>query len=137
MRSRATAAKSSTSAPTAREFSGLGTCLGLVLAVACGGDDGGGAQEGPPAPPEMLTAEALDDGAHLTWVDASDNETEFMVMRMDVTGGGEYETVATVPFDTTQYHVAPLVSGNTYMFMVMAMNDAGTSDSDEVEFTMP
>ena len=113
----------------------------LALATACDDDDadeeadGGG--EGAPAAPEMLTAEELSGGAHLTWVDASDNEDEFMIMKMDVTAGGEYEHVANVPFDTTQYHDAPLVSGNTYMFMVTAMNAAGSSDSEEIEFTMP
>ena len=110
--------------------------LGLALAAACGSDDGGDGDMAP-APPEMLEAAVLGDGAHLTWVDASDDETEFMIMRMDVTAEGEYETVATVPFDTTSYHDAPLVSGTTYMFMVMAMNGAGSSDSNEVEVMMP
>jgi len=108
--------------------------LALALAAACGGDDG---DIDPPAPPEMLEAAVLGNGAHLTWVDASDDEREFMIMRMDVTAGGEYEDVATVPFDTTQYHDEPLTPGTTYMFMVMAMNDAGTSESNEVELTMP
>jgi len=106
-----------------------------VLAIGCDDADEGG--EGLPAAPEMLTAEELGGGAHLTWVDASDNESEFMVMKMDVTAGGDYETVATVPFDTTQYHDAPLVSASTYMFMVIATNDAGMTESEEIEFTMP
>ena len=110
----------------------LTVALGFVL-LACDGDDEGS----PPDPPEMLTAAPLEGGAHLTWVDGSDNETEFMVMRMDVTAGGQYETIATVPFDTTSYHDAPLTSGTTYKYMVMAMNDAGTSDSNEIELTAP
>jgi hypothetical protein len=84
----------------------------------------------------MLSAEPLGGGAHLTWVDASDNETEFMIMRMNAEGG-EYETLATVPFDTTQYHDAPLSAGTTYMYVVTAMNDAGMSESEEVEFAAP
>lgn len=111
--------------------------LGLVLVAACANDDGEDGDIGPPAPPEMLEAAVLGDGAHLTWVDASDDETEFMIMRMDVTAGGDYETVAAVPFDTTSYHDAPLTPGTTYMFMVMAANDVGASDSNEVEVLMP
>lgn len=108
--------------------------LGLTTFTACGGE---GSDDGPPAAPEMLEAAVLGDGAHITWVDASDNEREFMIMRMDVTAGGDYEEVATVPFDTTQYHDAPLTPGTTYMFMVMAVNDAGSNDSNEVELMMP
>lgn len=112
--------------------------LGVMCLAGCDSDDAddeGGEQ--PPAAPQMLAAEELSGGAHLTWVDASDDETEFMIMRMDVAAGGEYETVTTVPFDTVQYHDAPLMAGVTYMYMVMAMNDAGTSESNEVEFTLP
>jgi predicted phage tail protein len=109
--------------------------LGLASITACGGGDD--EEAGPPAAPEMLEAAVLGDGAHLTWVDASDDEREFMIMRMDVTAGGDYEEVATVPFDTTQHHDAPLTPGTTYMFMVMAVNDAGDSESNEVEFMMP
>lgn len=126
------------------EKSPLRLVLALVaasaLSGACDADDDGSDDDGgaaAPAAPEMLTAEELGGGAHLTWVDASDNEDEFMIMKMDVTAGGEYEHVANVPFDTTQYHDAPLVSGTTYMFMVTAMNDAGSTDSAEIEFTMP
>lgn len=111
--------------------------LALALVTACTNGDGEDGDIGPPMPPEMLEAAVLGDGAHLTWVDASDDETEFMIMRMDVTAGGDYETVATVPFDTTSYHDAPLTPGTTYMFMVMAANDVGTSDSNEVEIMMP
>jgi hypothetical protein len=111
--------------------------LALAIAAACGSDDGDSGDSGPPVPPEMLEAAVAGDGAHLTWVDASDDETEFMVMRKDVTAGGDYQTVGTVPFDTTSYHDAPLASGTTYMFMVMAVNGAGTSNSNEVELMMP
>lgn len=112
--------------------------LGVVCVGGCDSDDADDeAGEQPPDAPQMLAAEELSGGAHLTWVDASDDETEFMIMRMDVAAGGEYETITTVPFDTTQYHDAPLMAGVTYMYMVMAMNDAGTSESNEVEFTLP
>ncbi len=117
----------------------LFAALLAVPTLACSvGDDDGGGEDPLPAAPSGLAIEELEGGAHLTWTDNSDNETQFMIMRMDVTGGGDYTAVATPPFDTVSYHDAVLTSGNTYMYMVMAMNDAGMSDeSNEAEFTAP
>ena len=90
-----------------------------------------------PAAPTMLTAEVLSGGAHLTWKDNSDNETQFMIMRKEA-GGADFTTVATPTFNTTTYHDAPLTSGKTYVYMVMAMNDAGESPgSNEVMVAIP
>lgn len=102
----------------------------IVLVAACGG--GGSA----PAAPSNLTAEPLGGGAHLTWQDNSDDETEFMIMRK-LQADPDFETIATVGADETQYHDAPLTSGETYVYVVMAMNDAGASESGEIEFTAP
>jgi hypothetical protein len=107
----------------------------LAPSVACDDADDSG-DETPPAAPTGLMGEPLSGGAHLTWTDNSDDETEFMVQRK-LEGDAAYTTVATVPFDTTQYHDAPLESGVTYMYMVMAMNDAGESESAEVTFAAP
>jgi hypothetical protein len=91
-----------------------------------------------PAAPTMLTAEVLSGGAHLVWKDNSDNETQFMIMRMEVGGAGDYTQVASPPFNTTTYHDAPLTSGKTYMYMVMAMNDTGESQpSNEAMIAIP
>jgi fibronectin type III domain protein len=120
---------------TLRRFS-LASSLALSIAFstfACSDEHGGG---NGPAAPSGLAAEALGDGAHLTWTDNSDDETGFMVMRMEHPDG-DYEELGTVPFDTTQYHDEPLTSGTTYMYMVMAINDGGESDSNEVLFTAP
>lgn len=105
-----------------------------TLALAACGDGGHGGGDGPAAP-SGLGAEALSGGAHLTWTDNADNETEYMVMRKQ--GTAEFTIVATLPFNTQQYHDAPLVSGMTYIYMVMAMNDAGESNSNEVTFAAP
>ena len=89
-------------------------------------------------PPTALTAVLLEGGAHLTWTDNSMDETQFMVMRMDAAGTSDYALVASPPFNTTQYHDAPLTAGTTYMYMVMAMNDVGPSDSsNEVMIAIP
>ena len=111
-----------------------GSLLAITLAVAgCASDTGTTA----PAAPTALTAAALSGGAHLTWKDNSSNETEFMVMRMQVGTDTTYQTLASVPFNTTQYHDAPLTSGKQYMYKVMATNDAGDSESNEVTFAAP
>ena len=106
----------------------------LSLFAACGGDDGSAA---PPAAPSMLTAELLSGGAHLTWKDNSSDETQFMIQRKEMGGTADYATVATTPFNTTTYHDAPLTSGKTYLYMVMAHNDAGETASKEVSIAIP
>ena len=110
--------------------------LASLQLVACGGGGHGGG-DGAPAAPTGLTAQSSAGGAHLTWTDNSDNETEFMVMRMEVGVDTGYEVAATVEFNTTQYHDAPLTSGSTYMYQIMAMNNDGESLSNEVTFAAP
>ncbi len=111
----------------------LVTAIATLALAACGAGHG----TGGPAAPTGLTAEPRTGGAHLTWTDNADNETEFMVMRMKNGVDTDYAVTATVPFDTEQYHDAPLTSGGTYMYMIMAMNDDGESESDEVAFNAP
>ena len=110
--------------------------LGLAaLMSACSSDDSGSST---PAAPTNLTGSVLSGGAHLTWMDNSDNETQFMIMRKEMGAAADYMTVASPPFNTTTYHDAPLTSGKTYMYMVMAMNDAGESPgSNEVMVAIP
>ena len=114
----------------------LSTLLLLAMTsltvAACSGEDGGA-----PAAPTGLAAAPLSGGAHLTWSDNASNETEYMVMRMREGVDTEYAIITTLPFDTEQYHDAPLMSGSTYMYMVMAMNDEGESGSNEVTFNAP
>jgi len=91
----------------------------------------------PPAAPTELTATPLSGGAHLTWKDNSNDEEHFMVMRMEQNVDADYETVTTLPFDTTQHHDGPLTTGSTYMYKVVAMNAAGETDSNLVTVTLP
>ena len=109
----------------------------LVLAAACGGDDDGHGGAGGPAAPSNLAVAPLSGGAHLTWKDNSDNETSFMVMRMKNGTDTDYQHVTTLPFNATQYHDAPRTSGATYMYMVVAMNADGESESNDVTFAAP
>ena len=110
----------------------LFACTAISSAGGCGMGDM------TPNPPSDLMAEELSGGAHLTWKDNSDNEASFMIERM--VGSGSYETLATVPFDTTAYHDAPLTIGTTYMYRVMATAKSGHSAdakySNEVTFML-
>jgi hypothetical protein len=109
----------------------------LAGSVACGDDSGSMAV--PINAPSELTVTPLDGGAHLTWKDNSDNEAEFMIERK--TGSGDWTAVATVPFDTTQYHDAAIIPGTAYVYRVMAMPQAAADHegaySGEVTFTAP
>jgi hypothetical protein len=111
----------------------------LVLALgllACGGDDGGSGSV--PAAPTNLTGSVLSGGAHLTWTDNSDNETDFMIMRKEMGSTAGFASIAMPPFNTTTYHDAPLTAGKTYVYMVHAVNDAGDSQpSNEVMVAIP
>lgn len=105
--------------------------LGLTVSACM--DMGG---EGTPEAPTGLTATLLSGGAHLTWMDNSDNEEGFMIMRKEV--GGALTTVAMPTFDAMSYHDATTTSGKTYMFHIMAMNAKGESNpSNEVTIAIP
>jgi hypothetical protein len=113
-------------------------CSGLVvglllLLTACGSQPIMG---GAPAAPTLVSVNVLAGGAHAVWSDNSDNETEFMVMRREG-GSGAFAMIASVPFDTEQYHDTSVASGRTYTYMVMAVNDDGETESNELEFTAP
>lgn len=107
----------------------------LVIAVglftaACSSDHGG---DGAPAAPEDVTVERLGGGGHVTWTDASDDEDGFVIQRKE--GSGAYQEIATVEFDTTQFHDEPLTDGATYTYMIMSVNANGEGHSAEVEYT--
>lgn len=110
-----------------------------LIAAACGGDSGDDASA--VAAPTGLKVEALEGGAHLTWKDNSDNESEFMIERKS--GSEPWKAIGNVPFDTTQYHDAGIQAGVSYTYRVMAMPKSGGHDeqngafSNEVVFTAP
>ena len=111
--------------------------LVTVVAVGCGSDGAHGGSGGPAAPTNLAVAE-MEGGAHLTWKDNSDNEASFMIERKG--GTSAYQTLATVPFNTTQYHDPNLAAGTTYGYRVMAMGKTAGKDStysNEVTFMLP
>ena len=115
-------------------MSRIALSLSALLALgSCGG-------MAAPAAPTELKAAALGGGAHLTWKDNSSNEIQFMIERK--VGTGQFQTLTMVPFNTVQYHDAPLTSGMTYTYRVMAMGAEGhggaaLAASNEAVFPAP
>lgn len=104
--------------------------LVLLLAVACDPDE---TEDAVPEAPTDVEVAAVEGGAHVTWVDASDDEDEFIIERK--ASGEQFARLDTVPFDTTQHHDATATTG-TWVYRVGASNAAGESWSDEVSVTI-
>lgn len=62
----------------------------------------------------------------LTWTDNSPNETGFVIERAVATG--EFQVVATMPSDSTEYLDQNLLDGTTYRYRLKAFNEVGSSD---------
>jgi large repetitive protein len=107
--------------------------LVVVLAAAGCSDSGGSA----PAAPSNLIVAPLGAGAHLTWDDNSADETEFVIMRQEIDLDDAMIEIASVPFDGVQFHDEPVTSGATYVYQVIATNEAGDAESNQVSFDAP
>jgi hypothetical protein len=118
-----------------KTIAGIIAVIALAGAAACGGDDDSGSTA--VNPPSDLKVEPLEGGAHITWKDNSDNESQFMIDRK--TASVDWMTIGMVPFNTTQYHDASIMAGMTYMYRVMAMPKSGGDGtySGEVTFMAP
>ncbi len=115
------------------------TCLralvvGLAVLPACAaGDSDVGT---PPAAPRDLTVVEAVGGAHVSWVDGSDDEDEFIIERRE--GAAEFVELLALPFDSVVHHDATVEAGVEYAYRVMASNAAGESaHSAEVLFMLP
>ena len=101
-----------------------------IALCACASDDAAA-----PAAPTNLAVSPLGAGAHLTWQDNSSDETEFIIMRK--TGTGSMTELARVPFNGTSYHDEPIAAGTTYVYMIVATNDGGESESNQATLLAP
>lgn len=114
-----------------------------------------------PDAPYGLDTELFNSGIHLTWQDASDNEELFIVERaarssaalrqvrsLDLSAmpvppseaqafGHHFIELVRLPEDTEDYLDTDVYRGMTYFYRVKAVNDAGSSTSDEIEVTFP
>jgi FtsP/CotA-like multicopper oxidase with cupredoxin domain len=82
----------------------------------------------PPADPTGLTAtqEAGPPiGIALTWTDEALNETDYVIER-DVNGGG-FVLLTTLPPNSGAFTDTTVVSGETYVYRIAAVNNAGSS----------
>ena len=104
----------------------------FVLVSACASEHHDGNADAAPAAPTSLAVSNVSGGAHLTWMDTSDNEDHFMIMRKVV--DGTFDDVDMVTFNTTQYHDSSVTAGTSYVYKIVAMNAKGEASSNEVTF---
>jgi hypothetical protein len=106
-------------------FSRLVLATALLVPLGCDPSDSEDAGDPPLAPRELEISEVTG-GAHMVWLDESDDEDEFVIERRD--DDGEFEELTAVPFDTAVYHDATLTPGVLYTYRVMARNGNGDSE---------
>jgi titin len=96
-------------------------------------------RERPPAAPNTLVVTAV--GArqiNLTWKDNSTTEQGFAVERTVAgTGSSNYQTVATLPANTTSFSDTSVSPGTAYGYRIRAFNDIGSSYSSSQFATTP
>ncbi len=116
----------------------------LAFAVACsssddtnGVGDPGVADPGAPSAPSDLVASQIGGGIHLTWKDNSSDESEFQVERKE--GAGTFAKIASVVFDTLQFHDTSVSAGKTYRYRVRAASSSGarSTPTNEVQADAP
>lgn len=90
------------------------------------------------AAPSNLTGEQMGSGIHLTWKDNSADEEEFELERAAAAAPATFTRIASVTFDTAQYHDQSVTSGTAYRYRVRATKGSTTSAySNEIDATAP
>jgi hypothetical protein len=86
-----------------------------------------------PAAPTDLLASAADGSPQidLTWTDASDNETGFVIERSN-DGVRGWAQIATPPSNVSHYSDTALASGTKYFYRIHAFNDVGASSNSNI-----
>ncbi|HET7450883.1 MAG TPA: hypothetical protein VFJ78_09810 [Gaiellaceae bacterium] len=103
------------------------------------------AADAAPLPPTSVTATyvAADAEVDVAWIDASTDETSFVIERCQGVGCTSFATLTTWPAiagtGSLPWYAdcTGLLPGNTYSYRVGAVNAAGTSYSDIVSVTIP
>ena len=115
--------------------------LPLSFAAACSSAttdpalSGGGVGEvGAPTAPSGLEASQMGTGIHLTWKDNSSDEAEFELQRKE--GSGEFSKVASVVFDTVQFHDTSVSAGKAYTYRARSLSSSGKKSAFTNEMTM-
>ncbi|MEL7312862.1 MAG: fibronectin type III domain-containing protein [Pseudomonadota bacterium] len=82
----------------------------------------------PPAAPSSLNANTTSSGSiDLMWQDNSDNESEFVIERSEVSATNGFSVAASVPADTQSFADTGLTPMTTYYYRVAAANSDGQS----------
>lgn len=68
------------------------------------------------------------------WKDNSTDEAEFVIMRQRMGTDATMTELARVPFNGTSFHDEPVTAGTTYIYMIVATNENGESQSNRVTF---
>ncbi|HQY88869.1 MAG TPA: fibronectin type III domain-containing protein, partial [Tepidisphaeraceae bacterium] len=89
----------------------------------------------PVAPSNLLASAVTSSSINLSWADNSSNETSFILERRTI-ASNTFETLVTLPADTTSYNNTGLSEDTTYIYRIRAINSSGTSVfSNEVTAT--
>src|SRR5205823_4712845 len=81
-----------------------------------------------PAAPSSLTAASISSSQiNLSWVDNSNNESQFVIDIATDSGFTQVTGIASVTSNITSYSATGLSSATTYYFRVHATNSAGSS----------
>ncbi len=92
----------------------------------------------PDAPTNLAANVVTATQVDLSWTDNANNETGFVVERSD--NGGAFVAIDTLSADSVTYTDNGVSGGNSYIYQVAAMNDAGTSafsNQASVSITVP
>lgn len=86
----------------------------------------GASGDSAPAAPSNVVVSVMGGGLHVTWMDNSSNETEFVVERKRA--GGVFGEVARTTSNTAQYHDEGVTPGVVFTYRVAASNAKGLSE---------
>ncbi len=115
-----------TTLPTGVTASVSGANTIITFSVAGGGDYACTFQLAPPAAPTGVTATALSGtSVRISWTDASDDETGFIIERR--TGGGPFSIIQTTAAGATGFDDTGLSAGTSYSYRIRATNVNGSS----------
>lgn len=112
----------------------------IAFAAACSSSDAapagssGVGEPGAPTAPSGLAATQMGSGIHVTWKDNSAEETEFELERKE--GSGAFAKVASVVFDTVQFHDTSVSAGRSYTYRARAISASGAKSAYTNEATM-
>lgn len=102
---------------------------GVIFRVSLGGST---TTPPPDAPTNLVATVPSSTSVKLTWVDASNDETEFRIERCQGATCTAFAQIATVGANVETFTDTPVASGTTYRYRVRAANSGGASSPSAV-----